>query len=112
MFLLHDTMSSKLSPALKSLISASHALGGPLPAPKNLTSLLGSIRSRSKQHLEPTSGPSDPFVVLAAAALATVNSPDSLCGLYKYAASEQGDERAQARTAAVRQPRSTTGLGG
>ncbi|EIW70590.1 hypothetical protein TREMEDRAFT_43268 [Tremella mesenterica DSM 1558] len=91
---------SKLSPSLKALISAPHALGRPLPAPPQLTRVFDTLRSRSRPHLEDGTIPSEPFLVLATATLVTVNSPESVQRLWKYAV-EGRDVMGSARTAAL-----------
>ncbi|GAA5899597.1 hypothetical protein JCM5296_006954 [Sporobolomyces johnsonii] len=75
--------SVKLSSALKSLISAPHAQGGPVPLPSQAATTRlfeGLSRSAARNGLEPVT-----WLTLSSAALVTLNSPATLCELYSFA---------------------------
>lgn len=78
--------SVKLSPAIKALIAAPHALGNAIPAPSNIHSVFSRLRSRGVQQ---GGIGSDSWLTLATAALVTINSPASLCELMKHEIKEQ-----------------------
>jgi hypothetical protein len=76
---------SKLSPNLKSLINATHARPGPVPAPRNIESIYSKIeREATAQKLGRPS-----WLALSTAATMTMNSPDSMVALYKSASKEE-----------------------
>lgn len=85
----------KLSPALKALIAAPHALGAAVPAPSRAacTSLFDRVKAAGQVG-------NDTFLTASAAALCTVNSPATLVELYKYAG-EGRDVQDQVRAAAL-----------
>ncbi|WVQ73745.1 hypothetical protein IAR50_003325 [Cryptococcus sp. DSM 104548] len=75
--------SVKLSPAIKALLAAPHAHGGPIPAPPRATinSLFDRIRSRGE-----AGGVGAPtWLTVSTGALVTTNSPDSVRALWDYA---------------------------
>jgi hypothetical protein len=72
---------SKLSPSLKSLISAAHSRPGPVPAPRNIEALYSKIEREAIAHQ--LGRPS--WLALSTAATMTMNSPDSMVALYKAA---------------------------
>jgi hypothetical protein len=73
---------SKLSPALKACIAASHAKPNTLPAPSNISSVYSSIwHDAQSKHVGLA-----PFLAIATGATMTMNSPDSLNQLYQLAA--------------------------
>ncbi|KAF2871468.1 hypothetical protein BDV95DRAFT_493722 [Massariosphaeria phaeospora] len=72
---------SKLSPSLKALINASHARPSPVPAPRGITAVYHKIeREATAQKLGRPS-----WVALSTAATMTMNSPESMVGLYQAA---------------------------
>jgi hypothetical protein len=89
----------KLSPALKALIAAPHAMGSAIPAPSRpiITSLFDGIRSRG----ESGGVGSESWLTLSSAALVTVNSPETVCELFTYAANRKGDVQDQVHAAGV-----------
>jgi hypothetical protein len=89
--------SIKLSPTLKALIAAPHALGSAIPAPSKAasTALFDRIRSGGKGVGDET------WLCLSTAALVTVNSPDAVCELFSYAAGQAKDVKGQVRAASV-----------
>jgi hypothetical protein len=89
----------KLSPALKALIAAPHAMGSAIPAPSRavITSLFDGIRSRG----ESGGVGSESWLTLSSAALVTVNSPETVCELFSYAANRKGDVQDQVQAAGV-----------
>ncbi|GAA5877134.1 hypothetical protein JCM1840_005666 [Sporobolomyces johnsonii] len=75
--------SVKLSSALKSLISAPHAQGGPVPLPSQAATTRlfeGLSRSAARNGLEPVT-----WLTLSSAAVTSLNSPATLCALYSFA---------------------------
>ncbi|CEQ40681.1 SPOSA6832_02322, partial [Sporobolomyces salmonicolor] len=75
--------SVKLSSALKSLISAPHAQGGPVPLPSQAATTRlfeGLSRSAARNGVGPVT-----WLTLSSAALVTLNSPATLCELYSFA---------------------------
>ncbi|KAJ9092763.1 hypothetical protein QFC19_008618 [Naganishia cerealis] len=90
---------TKLSPALKALISAPHARGAALPAPsKSVSSALFSrISSDGQEH-----GLGLPsWLCLSTASLVTINSPAALCDLYDFATEKMTDSKDKAGVAAI-----------
>ncbi|ODO06170.1 hypothetical protein L198_01402 [Cryptococcus wingfieldii CBS 7118] len=80
--------SVKLSPAIKALLSAPHAQGGPIPAPPRATinSLFDRIRTRGE-----AGGVGAPtWLTVSTGALVTTNSPDSVRALWDYASERSG----------------------
>lgn len=78
---------SKLSPTLKSLISAAHARPGPVPAPHRIESLYDKIREEAtKQKLGRPS-----WLGISTAATMTMNSPDSMAALYASASRSKSE---------------------
>ena len=72
---------SKLSPSLKSLINASHARPGPVPAPRGIEAIYSRIeREATAQKLGRPS-----WLALSTAATMTMNSPESMVALYRTA---------------------------
>ncbi len=89
----------KLSPALKSLIAAPHALGSPVPSPSKRATLalFDKIRSEGESGgVEPES-----WLTVSSAALVTVNSPETVCALFDYAKERRGGLEDQVMAAAV-----------
>lgn len=98
----YSTMSAaatKLSPALKALISAPHARGSALPAPPKsvCTDLFTRISSSGRHHGLGL----DSWLCLSTASLVTVNSPAALCELYDFATQKMTNGREKAGVAAV-----------
>lgn len=89
----------KLSPSVKALIAAPHALGSAIAAPAAATSkaLFDKIRSRG----EAGGVSSDTWLCLSTAALVTVNSPQAVCQLFDYAAERDASLPARIRAAGV-----------
>jgi len=88
--------SVKISAALKQLIALPRAKGASIPSPgaAALNHLFRKIADRGEK-----GGVSkEAWLTLCTAGVMTVNSPDSLCGLYDFAGKEGGDH---ARNAAV-----------
>lgn len=88
----------KLSPHLKALINAPHALPSPISSPGRsaLNSLFDKITSKGEKYgLDHQS-----WLTLGTAALVTVNSPESVLGLWEYAKARgvDGAEAASVRT--------------
>lgn len=75
---------SKLSPELKALIADPAAKGGdvPAPSPEVTQALFARLSSQGKVGR-------DTWLCLAAAVLVTINSSETLCRLYDYAAGEE-----------------------
>ncbi|ORY35061.1 hypothetical protein BCR39DRAFT_516451 [Naematelia encephala] len=92
-------MSIKLSPALKSLISAPHAFPAALPAPPRqaLNELFDQIRRRA----EPYGVNADTWLTLGTAGIMTVNSPDSLCALWDFASARRDNQEGKIRDALI-----------
>lgn len=85
---------SRLSPALKSLIALPSALGAPIPAPplSRLTPVLDKLRQRAEQG----GAARQAWLAVGTAASVTVNSPQTLCRVYDYAANgDKGKEGAE-----------------
>ncbi|KAM0790610.1 hypothetical protein ACM66B_004474 [Microbotryomycetes sp. NB124-2] len=79
-------MSTKLSPSLKALVNAPRARGGPIPAPSQVQTtikLFDHVRDSARQR----GLGKHAWLTLSAATLVTLNSPETLCRLYTYAAS-------------------------
>ncbi|GAA5823210.1 hypothetical protein JCM11251_007525 [Rhodosporidiobolus azoricus] len=77
--------SMRLSPALKAVINAPHAQGGPVPAPaEGIVKSLFERLSGEKRVGEET------WLTLGTAALVTLNSPATLCALYSFAVGRAG----------------------
>lgn len=89
----------KLSPALKSLIASPQALGSAIPSPgkRAITTLFDKIRSEG----EAGGIGSETWLTVTSAALCTVNSPDSVCGLFDYASERRSGVEAHVMVAAV-----------
>ncbi len=89
--------SVKLSPTLKALIAAPHALGSAIPAPSKAVSkaLFDKIRSGGHGVGDET------WLCVSTAALVTVNSPAAVCELFSYAAEQANDVNGQIRAASV-----------
>ncbi|KAK4687969.1 hypothetical protein P7C73_g2150, partial [Tremellales sp. Uapishka_1] len=89
----------KLSPSIKSLISAAHAQPGAVPAPSRmvLTQLFDRIRSRAEQG----GVGRESWLTLSTAGLLTVNSPEALCRLWDYAGDKSASLEERVRDAAV-----------
>ncbi|KAK1763059.1 Dol-P-Man:Man(5)GlcNAc(2)-PP-Dol alpha-1,3-mannosyltransferase 2 [Phialemonium atrogriseum] len=86
---------SKLSPSLKALINASFSRPGPRPAPRHIADVYQSIaRDASQKNLGVRS-----WLVIAAAATFTLNSPDSLPALHRVASAAHGAKGGDVRTA-------------
>lgn len=79
----------KLSPHLKALINSPHALPSPVSSPGRaaLTSLFDKITSRGEKY----GVGHEAWLTLSTAALVTVNSPESVGGLWEYARSKGVD---------------------
>lgn len=94
--------SVKLSPALKSLISAPHALGAAIPSPgrKATTALFDKIRTRG----EAGGVGRESWLTVSSAALVTVNSPEGVCELFDYAREGKGGVEDMVMAAAVCRP--------
>ncbi|GAA6060253.1 hypothetical protein JCM10212_003493 [Sporobolomyces blumeae] len=96
-----STTTSKLSPALKQLIAAAHAQGGPVPSlPRaNATRLFEGLANSAQANGVGTKA----WLTLSGAALVTLNSPATLCALYSYATKDlaSGDEQAASRKSEV-----------
>lgn len=92
----------KLSPHLKALINAPHSLPSAIPSPGRgaLNGILDKITSRgSKYGIDHRA-----WLTLGTAALVTLNSPESVSGLWEYATRAKGVDGVEAAT--VRLPRS------
>lgn len=91
--------SVKLSPAVKALISAPHALGQAIPAPSRaaVKQLFDNVRSRGERNGVDV----DSWLTVSTAALVTVNSPATICELFSYAAERQKDVQDQVKAAAI-----------
>ncbi|OCF42832.1 hypothetical protein I317_03309 [Kwoniella heveanensis CBS 569] len=89
----------KLSPVVKSLIGAPHALGSaiPKPAPEKVHALFEKIRVKGEQG---GVGP-DSWLTLSTGSLVTVNSPATLCSLFDYASSRSEGLQGKINAAAV-----------
>ncbi|GAA6000540.1 uncharacterized protein JCM10292_000474 [Rhodotorula paludigena] len=91
--------SIRLSSALKALIAAPHAQGNAVPAPSlaSTTKLFEGLRSSAEQNGlgEAT------WLTLGSAALVTLNSPETLCQLYSFAASKLDGQDDKARRCAT-----------
>lgn len=90
---------TKLSPALKALISAPHARGAALPAPSKPVSsaLFTRISSRGQKHGLGLA----PWLCVSTASLVTINSPAALGDLYDFATENMTDSKDKAGVAAV-----------
>lgn len=100
-FLLPFNMSAagvKLSPAIKQLIALPRARGGSIPSPGQnvLNDLFSGIAKRGEQG----GIKKETWLTLMTAGVMTVNSPQSLCGLYDFASGTDGTE-GKVRVAAV-----------
>ncbi|BGP18617.1 hypothetical protein JCM10213_006173 [Rhodosporidiobolus nylandii] len=84
--------SVRLSPTLKTLISAPHAQGGPLPAPSPAATarLFEDLATSGEAHGLGARA----WLTLGSAACVTLNSPASLCALYTFVASRASGEDA------------------
>ncbi|GAA5974973.1 hypothetical protein JCM11641_006785 [Rhodosporidiobolus odoratus] len=82
--------SVRLSPALKALIAAPHAQGGPLLAPSKAVTdrLFEGLASSGEKGGVGEAG----WLTLGSAALFTLNSPETLCRLYSFATARRGQE--------------------
>ncbi|WVF71039.1 hypothetical protein IAT40_005836 [Kwoniella sp. CBS 6097] len=89
----------KLSPAVKSLISAPHAFGSavPKPAPEKVYALFEKIRRGGEKG---GVGP-ETWLTLSTGSLVTVNSPATLCSLFDYAGSRNDGLQGKIAAAAV-----------
>jgi hypothetical protein len=78
--------SLKLSPHLKALINSPHALPAPISSPGRaaLKSLFDKITSKGEKY----GVGHEAWLTLSTAALVTVNSPESIGGLWEYAKSK------------------------
>ncbi|KAF2198719.1 hypothetical protein GQ43DRAFT_474295 [Delitschia confertaspora ATCC 74209] len=76
---------SKLSPSLKTLINATHARPGPVPAPRHIESVYKKIEREATAHK--LGRPS--WLALSTAATMTMNSPDSMVILYNMASASK-----------------------
>ncbi|GAA5867795.1 hypothetical protein JCM8547_005239 [Rhodosporidiobolus lusitaniae] len=86
--------SVRLSNALKSLIAAPHAAGGPLPAPPQVaTTALFERLADEKRVGEAT------WLTIGTAALVTLNSPATLTALYSFAVGRLESQQAKAEEA-------------
>ena len=86
--------SVKLSPAIKQLIALPKARGASLPSPG--TAALNDLFARIKGRGERGGVKKDTWLTVLTAGVMTVNSPESLCGVYDFASSQAGlDERVQ-----------------
>jgi len=76
----------KLSPHLKALINAPHSLPSPIASPGRaaLNQLFDKISSKGEKH----GMGHETWLTLSTAALVTVNSPESVGGLWEYAKSK------------------------
>ena len=76
--------SVKISPALKQLIALPRAKGSSIPSPgsRALTDLFGKIARKGE---EKGGVGKETWLTLCTAGVMTVNSPESLCGLYEFA---------------------------
>lgn len=98
--------SLKLSPHLKALINAPHALPSAISSPGRpaLKSLFGKISSKGEKYgLDHQT-----WLTLSTAALVTVNSPESVNGLWDYAKSrgvDGGEAAAVGRRSTHRYPK-------
>ena len=88
---------AKLSPALKSLISAPHARGGALPSPNNIKSLFQRISDSARSNDLGIRT----WLCLSTASLVTMNSPAAVCDLYSYATSSMSKPEDKAKAAAI-----------
>jgi len=81
--------SLKLSPHLKALINAPHSLPSPIASPGRaaLNQLFDKISSRGEKY----GIGHETWLTLSTAALVTVNSPESVGGLWEYARSKGVD---------------------
>ena len=87
----NTTMASslKLSPHLKALINAPHSLPSPIASPGRaaLNQLFDKISSKGEKY----GIGHETWLTLSTAALVTVNSPESVGGLWEYARSKGVD---------------------
>jgi len=81
--------SLKLSPHLKALINSPHSLPSPIASPGRaaLKSLFDKITSKGEKY----GIGHETWLTLSTAALVTVNSPESVGGLWEYARSKGVD---------------------
>jgi hypothetical protein len=81
--------SLKLSPHLKALINAPHSLPSPIASPGRaaLNQLFDKISSKGEKY----GIGHEAWLTLSTAALVTVNSPESVGGLWEYARSKGVD---------------------
>lgn len=95
--IMSSAAATKLSPALKALISAPHARGAAIPTSPRLSSLFKRIDddARSKDIGIRT------WLCLSTASLVTMNSPAAVCDLYSYATRSMAKAEDKAMAAAV-----------
>ncbi|BGP10034.1 hypothetical protein NBRC10512_004152 [Rhodotorula toruloides] len=86
--------SIKLSPALKALIAAPHAHGGPVAA-RSAADIQSTLHRLANSARENGVG-KKAWLTLGSAALVTLNSPETLCALYRFVTKDaSGDSRAE-----------------
>ncbi|KAF2860378.1 mitochondrial protein [Piedraia hortae CBS 480.64] len=90
---------SKLSPALKSLIHATHARAGTTPAPYGIASVYRGIAADAKRLNVGTNA----WLTASAAATFTLNSPQSLLELFRVAVASQSNDAALSTAELIRE---------
>lgn len=88
---------SKLSPELKALIADPAAKGGDIPAPSSEVTQALFARLAAEKHVG-----RETWLCLAAAVLLTINSSETLCRLYDYAAGDSLEDQVLVASVSLR----------